>query len=593
MGIVSFSLAWSDSLIFDEIAHIPAGYSYAVKHDYRLNPEHPPILKTLSGLAILPLQPNFDWTSDFWTTYNNYGEYDQWAAGRHLLHQINNNTDWLVFWARVPIVIISLLFGLFLFMWGNKLGGIITGLFTLILYTFDPNILGHNHFVTTDLAIAAAIGVSFYFFLKFLKQPTWINAFIGGLTLGIAQTTKFSAIILLPLFALLLIVYPLIKYYSNNTTSTKSIVQSKLKTLISYLLKGSFSLIVMFFTVWLIYVPVSYKMTSDIIPPITQIKSQPDKYIRDKYLSQIIYTTNEFSLTRPIAVYTQGLMQVLGRVEDGNVTYFMYTVSSQGSVWYFPFVFIAKQTLVHLFFYTIVITLLIITFFRGTFDMFGQKISTTAKQLRKFTITWFNEIALGLFVILYSYLSIKGTLNIGFRHLLPMMPMIYLITAKIIINSYKNLHMINRKNTIRTFFIALILTLVAIVLSVYPHYMSYFNILFGGPTNGYKYVTDSNADWGQDLKRLHIYLEKHPEIKKIRVNYFGGDDVTNRIGTDKYIPWWDSKRPIEPGYYAISTFFLQESIYDKNKKYDDSYRWTLQETPIDQIGTSLLIYKID
>ncbi len=585
MAIVSFTLAWTDSLTFDEVAHIPAGYSYVAKHDYRLNPEHPPMLKILSGIAILPLRPNFDWTQDFWTTPNNHGEYGQWEAGRHLLHQANNNVDLIVFWARVPIVIISLLFGLFLFYWGKKIGGIITGLFALILYAFDPNVLGHNHFVTTDIGIAVAIGIAFYFFLQFIKNPTWLNAFIGGLALGVAQSTKFSAIILLPLFAILLITYPLIKYYKKD--------QSRLKTIGLYIIKGTFSIVIMFFTVWLIYIPITSNMTADILPPITEIKGQPDKYVRDKYLTQFILATNEHAATRSLAVYTQGLMQVLSRVDDGNVTYFMGNVSSQASSWYFPFVFIAKQTLVHLFFYTIVLTLFVIMLVRSGFNLFTQKLQTSFNQFRTFVLNRFHEITLGIFIIFYSYLSITGNLNIGFRHLFPMMPLIYILTAKIIIDSYKNLRNPKRKYVIKNIFITLIITLVAIVLSVYPYYMSYFNVLFGGPQNGYQYVTDSNADWGQDLKRLKIYMDQHPEIDKVRISYFGGDDIHNRLGEDKYILWWDSKRPIEPGYYALSTFFIQESIYDKTKAYDDSYRWTQEHKPIDQVGTSFLIYKIN
>lgn len=585
MATVSLSLAWSDSLTFDEVAHIPAGYSYVAKHDYRLNPEHPPVLKMLSGIAILPLQPNFDWTQNFWTTSNNYGEYGQWDAGRHLLHQSDNNTDLLVFWTRVPIVIISLLFGLFLFYWGKKIGGIITGLFAIILYAFDPNVLGHNHFVTTDIGIAAAIGIAFYFFLQFIKNPTWLNALIGGLALGIAQSTKFSAIILLPLFATLLIIYPLIKYYKKD--------QSRLKTAGLYITKGTFSIFIMFFTIWIIYIPVTYNMTADVLPPITEIKGQPNKYVRDKYLTQFILTTNKYSATRPLAMYTQGLMQVLSRVNDGNVTYFMGNVSSEASRWYFPFVFIAKQTLIHLFFYTIVLTLLVVMLVRGGFSLFTQQLQTSLNKFRTFTLNRFHEITLGIFIIFYSYLSITGNLNIGFRHLFPMMPLIYILTAKTIIDSYKNLRNPKRKRIIRSIFITLIATLVAIVISVYPYYMSYFNILFGGPKNGYQYVTDSNADWGQDLKRLKIYLDQHPEIDKVRISYFGGDDIHNRLGEDKYILWWDSKRPIEPGYYALSTFFIQESIYDKTKVYDDSYRWTQEHKPIDQVGTSFLIYKIN
>jgi len=584
MAVVSFSLAWTDSLTFDEVAHIPAGYTYAKAHDYRLNPEHPPLLKVLSGIAVLPLRPNFDWNADFWTTSNNYGEYGQWDAGRYLLHQAGNDTDWLVFWARVPVVIISLLFGLFLFFWGKKLGGIITGLFALILYAFDPNILGHNHFVTTDIAIAVAIGIAFYFFLQFIKKPTWTNALIGGLALGVAQVTKFSAIILLPIFTIILITYPIIKYYKRD--------ESRWKTLWQYILKGIFSLVITFFTVWLVYIPVSYKMTPEILPPIAKIKSQPEKYARDKYLSAFILKANDNNITRPLAVYAQGLMQVLSRVDDGNVTYFLGNVSSDASMIYFPFVFIAKQTLIHLFFYCITITLIFITFVRGGFNLFTQKLQTSIIQFRTFVLSRFHELTLGAFVIFYSYLSITGNLNIGFRHLFPMMPLVYILSAKIIIDSYKSLRNPQRKRIVRTTFITLIITLVIIVVNAYPYYMSYFNVLFGGSMNGWHYVTDSNADWGQDLKRLDIYLDKHPEINKIRINYFGGDDIHNRLGADKYILWWDSKRPIEPGYYALSTFFIQESIHDKKKKYDDSYRWLKDYEPIDQVGTSFLIYKI-
>ncbi len=585
IAIVSISLAWNDSLTFDEIAHIPAAYTYIKAHDYRLNPEHPPLLKILSGLAILPLNISFDWNANFWTNINNYGEYGQWDAGRYLLHQAGNNTDWITFWARVPVIIISLLFGIFLFFWGKKLGGIIAGLFTLTLYAFDPNILGHNHFVTTDLTIAIAIGVAFYFFLQFLKKPTWLNALIGGFTLGVAQTTKFSAIILLPFFALILIIYSLIKYCKKD--------ENRLQTIWQYIIKSIFAIIITFFTIWLIYIPVSYNMSVDILPPITHSKSQPEKYTRDKYLSKFILKTNENFITRPLAIYVQGLMQVFDRVEDGNVTYFLGNVSSQASKTYFPFVFIAKQTLIHLFFYCIALTFILIVLIQGVYKLFTQKFKTSLTQLRKFILNRFTELTLGAFIIFYSYLSVTGNLNIGFRHLFPIMPFIYLLTSKIIIDSYKNLKNPTRKNVTKIIFITLILILVTVTLNTYPYYMSYFNALFGGPKNGWHYVTDSNADWGQDLKRLKIYLNNHPEINKIRIDYFGGDDIHNRIGKDKYILWWDSKRPIEPGYYAISVFFIQESIYNTKKSDDDTYRWLKNYKPIDQVGTSLLIYKID
>ena len=126
----------------------------------------------------------------------------------------------------------------------------------------------------------------------------------------------------------------------------------------------------------------------------------------------------------------------------------------------------------------------------------------------------------------------------------------------------------------------------------YPSYTSYFNESIGGSKNGYNYVTDSNTDWGQDLKRLRTYVKQHPEIDKLRVDYFGGGDIKYYIG-DKYVMWWDSKRPVETGWYAISTNFLQGSIYDTKKTVGDSYRWTLDYKPVTMIGKSILIYHIE
>ncbi|PIZ69277.1 MAG: hypothetical protein COY10_01730, partial [Candidatus Portnoybacteria bacterium CG_4_10_14_0_2_um_filter_43_36] len=53
MLALGFFSVLGDSTTMDELAHIPAGYSYIVQKDMRLNPEHPPLLKDLAGLAVL------------------------------------------------------------------------------------------------------------------------------------------------------------------------------------------------------------------------------------------------------------------------------------------------------------------------------------------------------------------------------------------------------------------------------------------------------------------------------------------------------------------------------------------------------------
>jgi hypothetical protein len=156
----------------------------------------------------------------------------------------------------------------------------------------------------------------------------------------------------------------------------------------------------------------------------------------------------------------------------------------------------------------------------------------------------------------------------------------------------------------------------------YPYYLSYFNQLAGGPKNGYHYATDSNADWGQDLKRLKNWINKYNNcaqtisheqcigldilkeaqnkpIEKIRLNYFGGGNPKYYLG-DIFIDWWDSKRPVEAGWYAVSVNQLQGSIYDTRtnldgtmkKPDDESWRWIMDYPPIYQVGTSILVYYI-
>src|SRR4030042_4830723 len=109
--ILSVSLALmvgsslSESATMDELAHIPAGYSYAKYLDYRLNPEHPPLVKILAGAPLLFLDLNFPDDSSAWREEVNA----QWKMGDLFLYQSGNNPDQIIQWARVGPMILGLL----------------------------------------------------------------------------------------------------------------------------------------------------------------------------------------------------------------------------------------------------------------------------------------------------------------------------------------------------------------------------------------------------------------------------------------------------------------------------------------------------
>ena len=263
MFVVSVLNAKNDSAIFDETAHIGAAYSYVTQGEIRLNPEHPPLIKDLAGIPLRFMKLNFDvinkpfWTGDLPQKWDE----GQWQAGRYLLYEAGNNADQIIFWARFPVILISLLLGYFIFKWTRELAGVLAGLFALALYAFDPNILGHNHFVTTDIGIAAFITFFFYYFLRFIKRPSWKNVLLAGIFMGLVQLAKFSSIMTFPIFAMILVIYPLVKLNAKENSS-------KLKNLGEYIGKGTLIFAISIVVVWVAYSANTFNTTKQTMTQI-------------------------------------------------------------------------------------------------------------------------------------------------------------------------------------------------------------------------------------------------------------------------------------------------------------------------------------
>lgn len=590
--IVSLFNAKNDSATFDEVAHIPAGYSYIQKHDMRLNPEHPPLLKDLIGLPLAFLHLNFNTDNQqFWTGEGLGRIWDdgQWYAGRYLLYGAGNNPDQILFWARLPIILISVALGLFLFMWGKEIAGVLGGLFVLVLYAFDPNILGHNHYVTTDIGIASFLTFAFYYFLKFIKNPTWKNVAIGGFFLGLVNLVKFSSLMAYPILAIVIMLYPLVKKLSHDETENRNKFL-RAKIFFSYLGKGIVAFAISMVVVWVLYFFNTYKMPQEIIAGQIGFSfplSDPNKL--SQVTNHALTFLNSSTILRPMSEYALGVAMVFKRVAGGNGAYFLGNVSSKASPKYFPLVFMLKETIpfLALIAFSIIFTIIQIS---RTFSK-SIRAKAVGKSIMRFLQVGVTQYTLFGFIVLYSFLSITGNLNIGLRHLFPIMPLLYLLVVKKIFDFLHGKH-VTTKNQLHIIASVLILWIILIPFFAYPSYTSYFNETIGGSQNGYKYVTDSNVDWGQDLKRLKIFVDENPDIDKIRVDYFGGGNPQYYLA-DKYISWWDEKRPVEAGWYAISVNSLQTSIYDKvNKTPANNYAWTEKLQPITMIGASIMIYYV-
>ncbi|TSD03102.1 MAG: hypothetical protein Athens071426_296 [Parcubacteria group bacterium Athens0714_26] len=198
--------ARTDSAIMDELAHIPAGYSYVKYLDYRLNPEHPPLVKIISAIPLLFANLNFPTDKSFWTTDIN----GQWTSGAQFLYESGNSADKILFLARLGPILLTLLLIIFIYFFARKLIGRWWALLPTFFVALSPNFLAHGHYVTTDVGATLGIFLAIFGLLNFLLNQSSKNLIISGTLFGIAQLMKFSSVLLIPYFIFIIFVFYLV-----------------------------------------------------------------------------------------------------------------------------------------------------------------------------------------------------------------------------------------------------------------------------------------------------------------------------------------------------------------------------------------------
>lgn len=613
-----FHAASEDSAIMDELAHIGAGYSYLKFGDNRLNPEHPPLTKDLSAIPLLFSKLNFPLNSAHWQNDVN----GQWDTGKEFLYQSGNNADKIILLSRLGSIILTLITGWVFFLFCRKRLGNWWALLPLFLFSFSPLVLAHGHYVTTDIAAAFGTIIALWSFTGYLKNPSRKNLIIAGLCFGLAQLCKFSLLLLIPIDGLLAIIFYAVRLSQNWPDipfghRKKEICQRLLKTIGATILIFGIG----YLLVYLIYLPqnINYpaeKQGSDTRNILESFAGEPDPTWKTctswtgslsrqtRCLANIDIWMSQKPIFKPIAQYALGALMVSQRSSGGNTGYFLGEVSATGWKNYFPTVFLIKEPLSSL-------CLMLIALI---FSCFKLSKSLIAKQRWQRLLSWlwqhFSEFSILIFVITYWIISIRSPLNIGFRHLLPIIPPTYFLTAYEIkrwwrgepktffLNWWKSIkyHLKNFGNVfLKSIVIAFLLIWYLVgTISIAPQFITYFNELVGGSQNGYRYVVDSNLDWGQDLKRLVNYMDKN-EVHKISLDYFGGGDPKYYLGS-KFQEWQSSKGEPEPGsWFGVSLTFFQNAtgqpVPGFSRKPEDAYQWLTNKEPITKIGHSILIYK--
>lgn len=503
--VQSFYSLSTKSATFDEVQYFGIGkYLASNPWDIMGSILHPPLSFYLNSLPLFTIQEDKSlWEyeqAESERDINFLGAVDVYR-GQALLSAPWNANDRLLIASRTMTLLLTLLLGLYLYRFSRSLYGENSGLLSLLIFSFCPNMIAYSGLIVPDMPLTVFTFISVYYLWLCKENDTIRNRLLAGLFLGLALLSKFTALILLPVFAAVCL-FILVSGKRNMFCSLLTIIAVAIFTLFA-----------------------GYGF--DIEP------------------------------------YFMGLQYQLEHAGAGHPSFLMGDYSTEGWWYYYFVVFFLKTPIPVL---TLSVTALVLFWVKPLF--------------RKFDVLFLLAPVVAFF-ILFSIMH----QSIGIRYILPIYPFIFVFIGSLTAYGKK----------IRNCVYGLAVMTVCASLFSAPDYLAYFNMLAGGADNGYKFLVDSNLDWGQDLKGLKRYMDKH-NVKRISLSYFGADSP-QRYGIE--YDWLPShhlqnlepqKEPSIPKgqLVAISATNLQGVYFDDT----DMFSWLKKYEPIAKIGGSIFIYDL-
>jgi 4-amino-4-deoxy-L-arabinose transferase-like glycosyltransferase len=449
------------SQTFDEAAHLYAGYSYLKSGDFGINPEHPPLVKIVAALPILPLRlPVQPVLPIYFRAASGIG-------GNQFLY--SRDADALLFRARVITTLFTLLLALLVFLAGYEMFGAGAGLFALALFVFEPNMLANGALVTTDMGAACFVFATVYAFYRYWRKPSVLRLGLCCLAAGLALAAKHSTVLLLPIF-LVLVATEIARPRGSEPEKPETLSRQALRLL-------GFMAIVAVISVTILWSFYGFRYAAR--PGGQQITPPTAAYLKSlKYpVEASIIGFLEHRQWLPEA-YLYGVTDIVVQSREGRPAFVLGRLYPGGRWFYFPVVFVIKSTLAFL------ILLVLVIAARGI---------------------WRREYRRELFFLvvpaaIWFAIAMTSKLSIGLRHILPIYPFLIVLAG--------GAGWMLARQSRRWAYVVTILLAFHIVSSLwaYPNYLPYSNEAFGGPSNSHKVVSDANVGWEGGLKALQSHL---------------------------------------------------------------------------------------
>ena len=524
------------SATYDESVHIYSGWRILTQGDFAINHEHPPLMKMLAALPLMPLDLKAPPTAVS-------REVDQWQAAHEFVYHVNDG-DSVLAAARLPIALLAAAMALVLYRLVASWYGVRAGLVALALLVFEPNILAHSGLVTTDLGMTAMTLFTVGSFVTWLRTGAKRWLWSTGALLGLAFLTKFTAVLLGPVLAVLGAAWILLGENRGphaGAAQRRGAAQRWKELVVALAVVVAVGTLVLN----LVY---GFSGTFSSLRDFT-----PES---ERFRTMAAGPFGGVPLPLPVE-YVRGF----DHAEASGQRWWAYLFGEYSMTgWrHYYLAAIAVKTPIQLLLLAIAGVLAATVLF--------ARLPADGESIPRFHALLPLLVAL---VFLAAFTFSVNLKNIGLRYVLPVYPFLCMLGG-----------LATRLRVPRIaaawIVIPLLVWQAAIAAWIYPDFLTFFNLTVGGPARGAEVLLDSNLDWGQDLKGLGEFIRRRG-IDRIYVDYFGRA-CRRYYGVT-------STPDFEGGWIAVSATNLK-GVYDQDKQ---RYRFLDGLTPEAVIGRSIFVY---
>jgi len=520
MAVLSGGAARRESITIDEFAHTGAGVSYWQKLDLRLNEEHPPLSKLLAGLPLAIRGAHADYSHVSWTFSGSklfHQLLGEWTFGEWFLLRWNDPRS-TIWWARLPMLLLTLLLGFVVYRMGSRLGGTWGGLLCLACYATTPAFLAFGPLVVTDVLMTMFWVLTVWLMPRLWRSPSRKDQVLVGLAFAGALLSKFSS-------GLLFLVFPAVAL-SLRWRPLPEVPREKLERrrwrrhAWWNFLKVTAWAGVFVYTVYFVF---SWNQPTDSFSVIPHFPASP--LLR--------------RLLMPPWIYLRGLGEFA--MSAGSRPTFLLGHAYDHGVWfYFPVIFALKSQL----------SFLLLLLLGLAVAIFTRAKTVLPPENRPIPPGWeLHWRCLWVSLVVYVGACMLNRLDISVRHFLIAIVLITLLLAPLA-RWLEGLRAVRPRLATAAAALAFMLVLFSLASAVrsYPNYFPYINSLGMGKP-GYLLVNDSNLDWD------HAF----PEVEQFALKHSPSVVLLDRYGFSEpefYAPHarpWDCQNPVatDAGLWAI------------------------------------------